>query len=112
MSSLRLLTARIQNITEIMQPHNGVLADMIPPTKHSLRHQPANAHIGLMDGNTFCTTLNPRLFTINLERALTRAEDASQRKLSTVLQIGFKFDSCKEVGLRALGACHYVVSRR
>ena len=37
-----------------------VLQDMIPPKKHLLRHQPVNAQIGLMDGNTFCTTLNPR----------------------------------------------------
>ncbi len=36
------------------------IADMIPPKKHLLRHQPVNAQIGLMDGNTFCTTLEPR----------------------------------------------------
>ena len=40
---------------------------MIPPKKHLLRHQPVNAQIGLMDGNTFCTTLEPRLFTIDLK---------------------------------------------
>ena len=46
--------------------------DMIPPKKHLLRHQPVNAQIGLMDGNTFCTTLEPRLFTIDLKvRLLT-----------------------------------------
>jgi transformation/transcription domain-associated protein len=49
-----------------MSPHKEVLADMIPPKKHLLRHQPVNAQIGLMDGNTFCTTLEPRLFTIDL----------------------------------------------
>ena len=40
---------------------------MIPPKKHLLRHQPVNAQIGLMDGNTFCTTLEPKLFTIDRE---------------------------------------------
>ncbi len=66
MSSLKLL-AEIRNvgIVEVMEPHKEVLQDMIPPKKHLLRHQPVNAQIGLMDGNTFCTTLNPRLFTID-----------------------------------------------
>ncbi|KAL9705143.1 hypothetical protein quinque_008661 [Culex quinquefasciatus] len=65
MSSLRLI-AELQNksVTEVMNPHREVLVDMIPPKKHLLRHQPASAQIGLMDGNTFCTTLEPRLFTI------------------------------------------------
>ena len=55
-----------KSITDVMSPHKEVLADMIPPKKHLLRHQPVNAQIGLMDGNTFCTTLEPRLFTIDL----------------------------------------------
>ena len=55
-----------RTVTEIMEPHKDVLQDMIPPKKHLLRHQPANAQIGLMEGNTFCTTLEPRLFTIDL----------------------------------------------
>ncbi|KAG8225079.1 hypothetical protein J437_LFUL000058 [Ladona fulva] len=67
MHSLEVI-AKIQgrSVTEVMEPHKDVLADMIPPRKHLLRHQPANAQIGLMDGNTFCTTLQPRLFTIDL----------------------------------------------
>lgn len=65
MSSLRLI-AELQGktVTDVMDPHREVLADIIPPKKHLLRHQPASAQIGLMDGNTFCTTLEPRLFTI------------------------------------------------
>lgn len=65
MHSLEVL-ARIQNktVTEVMEPHRELLQDMIPPKKHLLRHQPANVQIGIMDGNTFCTTLEPRLFTI------------------------------------------------
>lgn len=64
-ASLKLI-AELQNksVTEIMDPHREILADIIPPKKHLLRHQPASAQIGLMDGNTFCTTLEPRLFTI------------------------------------------------
>lgn len=66
MQSLRLLAEKQnKSVTEVIKPHKEVLADMIPPKKHLLRHQPANAQIGLMDGNTFCTTLEPRLFTIS-----------------------------------------------
>jgi len=57
-------TMQLKSVSEVMDPHKDVLADIIPPKKHLLRHQPANAQIGLMDGNTFCTTLEPRLFTI------------------------------------------------
>lgn len=66
MSSLKLI-AQLQKKTtfDIMDPHREVLADIIPPKKYLLRHQPASAQIGLMDGNTFCTTLEPRLFTIS-----------------------------------------------
>lgn len=53
-----------KTVVEVMEPHKAVLADMIPPKKHLLRHQSANAQIGLMEGNTFCTTLTPRLFTL------------------------------------------------
>lgn len=68
MSSLKLI-AELQNksVTEVMEPHRVVLAELIPPKKHLLRHQPVSAQIGIMDGNTFCTTLEPRLFTIGME---------------------------------------------
>ena len=49
-----------------MEPHREILADMIPPRKHLLKHQPVSTQIALMDGNTFCTSLSPRLFSINL----------------------------------------------
>lgn len=65
MSSLRLI-AELQGktVTDVMDPHREVLVDIVPPKKYLLRHQPASTQIGLMDGNTFCTTLEPRLFTI------------------------------------------------
>ena len=58
--------AEVQNksVVEIMEPYKDVLAAMIPPKKDLLFHQAANAQIGLMEGNTFCTTLTPRLFTL------------------------------------------------
>lgn len=91
MSSLRLI-AELQNksVTEVMNPHREVLVDMIPPKKHLLRHQPASAQIGLMDGNTFCTTLEPRLFTIgkfvifSLTATLHAEPCASHQSLSDI----------------------------
>lgn len=55
-----------KSVTDIMDPHREILADMIPPKKHLLKHQPVSTQIALMDGNTFCTSLKPRLFSINL----------------------------------------------
>lgn len=55
-----------KNIHALMEPHKALLEDMIPPKKHLLRHQPVNTQIALMDGNTFCTSLSPRLFTMDL----------------------------------------------
>ncbi len=74
MNSLQVLAKTMnQGVTDIMEPHKDVLQDMIPPKKHLLRHQPLNAQIGLMEGNTFCTTLEPRLFTIDLNTVEDRA---------------------------------------
>ena len=51
MASLQLLAQTMgRSITSIMEVHKDVLQDMIPPKKHLLRHQPANAQIGLMVG--------------------------------------------------------------
>lgn len=123
MASLRQL-AEIQNktVTEVMEPHKEVLADMIPPRKHLLRHQPANAQIGLMDGTTFCTALNPRLFTIDPNVAehkvffqelmgLCEADEATLSKLSCYKSVT-NLMPLRKSALRALAASHYLVSCR
>uniref|UniRef100_A0A0K2TN82 Transformation/transcription domainassociated proteinlike [Nasonia vitripennis] n=1 Tax=Lepeophtheirus salmonis TaxID=72036 RepID=A0A0K2TN82_LEPSM len=119
MSSLQLLS-KIQTkpITEIMEPHKDVLSDMIPPKKHLLRHQPVNAQIGLMDGNTFCTTLEPRLFTIDLKivehkvfftelLSLCENDDQSLQKLPCYKTIS-NLVPLRKSALKALAACHYI----
>ncbi|GFG36813.1 hypothetical protein Cfor_08647 [Coptotermes formosanus] len=123
MHSLEVL-ARIQSktVTEVMEPHKEVLQDMIPPKKHLLRHQPANAQIGIMDGNTFCTTLEPRLFTIDLSigehrvffhelLSLCEAEDAVLNKLPCYKSVS-NLVPLRKSALRALAACHYIQSCR
>ena len=110
------LTGR--SVTDVMSPHKDVLADMIPPKKHLLRHQPVNAQIGLMDGNTFCTTLEPRLFTIDLTvlehkvfftelLALCDSDDQSLQKYSCYKNVS-NLVPLRQSALKALAACHYM----
>lgn len=119
MSSLKLI-AELQNktVTDVMDPHREVLADIIPPKKHVLCQQPASAQIGLMDGNTFCTTLNPRLFTIDLSNQyhnyffkevsnLCEAEDQYLNKLDCYKNVT-NLVPLRTSALKALAACHYI----
>lgn len=120
LETLAKVTGR--SVTSIMEPHKEVLQDMIPPKKHLLRHQPANAQIGLMDGNTFCTTLNPRLFTIDLSigehsvyftelQNLCDAEDSVLLKLPCYKSVT-NLLPLRKSALRALGACSYISNKR
>ncbi|XP_013100353.2 transcription-associated protein 1 [Stomoxys calcitrans] len=119
MASLKYI-AQLQNrtVSEVMDPHKEVLADIIPPKKHLLRHQPVNAQIGLMEGNTFCTTLEPRLFTIDLTNSyhklffhelltLSEAEDATLMKLDCYKNVN-NLVPLRISALKALAACHYI----
>lgn len=67
MHSLRVI-AEVGNksVTQIIEPHKDLLADYVPLRKHVLRHQPVLCQIGLLDGNTFCITLEPRLFSYGI----------------------------------------------
>ncbi|KAL9917178.1 transcription-associated protein Nipped-A isoform 1-T1 [Glossina fuscipes fuscipes] len=119
MASLKYI-ATLQNrtVSDVMDPHKDVLADIIPPKKHLLRHQPVNAQIGLMEGNTFCTTLEPRLFTINLANSyhklffhelitLSEAEDSALFKLDCYKNVS-NLIPLRISALKALAACHYI----
>ncbi|CAH1788418.1 unnamed protein product [Owenia fusiformis] len=118
MYALKVLSKTMdKTITDIMEPHKDVLQDMIPPKKHLLRHQPANAQIGLMDGNTFCTTLEPRLFTIDLNIVkhkvfftellnLCEAEDQILLKLPCYKSVT-NLVPLRTSAMKALAACHY-----
>ncbi|XP_049825027.1 transcription-associated protein 1 isoform X2 [Aethina tumida] len=123
MASLRLLAEKQEkSVTEVMEPFKEVLADMVPPKKHLLRHQPAIAQMGLMDGNMFCTTLTPRLFTIdvnikehkNFIDDLKHLCDTEETKLNTFAcyKSITNFIPLKSSALRVLSACHYIESQR
>ncbi|XP_028263433.1 transformation/transcription domain-associated protein [Parambassis ranga] len=111
-----------KSVTVIMEPHKEVLQDMVPPKKHLLRHQPANAQIGLMEGNTFCTTLQPRLFTMDLSVMehkvfytellnLCEAEDAALMKLPCYKSLP-SLVPLRIAALNALAACNYLPQSR
>ncbi|XP_013874747.1 transformation/transcription domain-associated protein isoform X2 [Austrofundulus limnaeus] len=111
-----------KSVTVIMEPHKEVLQDMVPPKKHLLRHQPANAQIGLMEGNTFCTTLQPRLFTMDLNVIehkvfytellnLCEAEDAALTKLPCYKSLP-SLVPLRIAALNALAACNYLPQSR
>lgn len=119
MSSLRQI-ARLQNttVTEVMLPHKAVLEDIVPPKKHLLKHQPAGAQIGLMDANTFCTTLEPKLFTLDINISthnaffrevvtLAEVDDVALSKLDCFRNIT-NLIPLRKSALRALAACHYL----
>lgn len=91
---------------------------MVPPKKHLLKHQPAIAQMGLMDGNMFCTTLTPRLFTIDMSIkehnlfiadliSLCNTEDSKLNNLSCYKNIT-NFIPLRISALRVLAACHYL----
>ncbi|CAH3023319.1 unnamed protein product [Porites evermanni] len=107
-----------RSVHSIMLPHKTILEDMIPPKKHLLRHQPVNTQIALMDGNTFCTTLTPRLFTMDLTimehkvffhelLSLCEADDSQLLKLPCYKTVQ-SLTPLRKSALNALTACHYI----
>eukprot|EP00794_Sanderia_malayensis_P003406 gene3406-3896_t len=111
-----------KSVYTLMEPHKALLEDMIPPKKHLLRHQPANTQIALMDGNTFCTSLSPRLFTMDLTiiehkvfftelYTLCEADDSQLMKLPCYKNVP-KFAQLRVSALAALTSCHYIVQAR
>ncbi|XP_050062544.1 transformation/transcription domain-associated protein-like [Aphis gossypii] len=107
-------------VTQVMEPHKERLSEIIPLRKHLLRHQGFKAQIGMMEGNTFCTSLLPRLFTIDLNikehnlfyhevSNLCEASDSVMSKLP-----GYKTMNpeqmllLRQAGIRALAACYYI----
>ncbi|KAF0288488.1 Transformation/transcription domain-associated protein [Amphibalanus amphitrite] len=122
MHSLELLAGLLgRSTSELIGPHKETLADMVPPKKHLVRQQPANAQIGIMDGNTFCYSLQPRLFTIDLNISehkvffselfsLCEADDASLLKLPCYKSINLT--SIRQSALRCLAECYYIPNYR
>ncbi|KAI5692204.1 hypothetical protein M8J75_004578 [Diaphorina citri] len=55
-----------KSIVEVMEPHRDIVNLTIPPKKLNITDYSANAQIGLMEANTFCQSLTPRFFTMDI----------------------------------------------
>ncbi|OQR70315.1 Transformation/transcription domain-associated protein-like [Tropilaelaps mercedesae] len=120
MSSLQMLSeVTKRTITDIMLPHKDLLQDMVPPKKHILKHQPVNAQIGIMEGNTFCTTLQPRLFTLDLNQNehkiffqellyLCDSEDQTIMKIACYKNSQGQLGALRKAALNCLATLHYI----
>ncbi|CAK8696388.1 unnamed protein product [Clavelina lepadiformis] len=111
-----------KSVTDIMIPHQSVLADMIPPRKHLLRHQPVNTQIGLIEGNTFCNSLQPRLFTLDLNVKehkvfftelynICEADDHALRKLACYKNVQ-SLIPLRSSAMKALSVLYYIAQVR
>lgn len=123
MDSLKQI-ARLQNVpvAEIMMPHKDVLEDIVPPKKHLLKHQPAGAQIGLMDACVFCTTIEPKLFELDIQIVthkyffhevvtLAEVDDIFLSKLDCFKNIS-NLIPLRKSALKALASCHYLGHER
>ena len=107
-----------KGVTKLMEPHIPLLTDTIPPKKQLLRHQPANVQIGLMEGNTFCTTLEPKLYKLDVGLqehyyflnelvGLVNNDDTQLRKVPCYKNVT-NLIPIRKAAIKALSACHYV----
>lgn len=123
MDSLKQI-AKLQNlsVSEVMMPHKDVLEDIVPPKKHLLKHQPAGAQIGLMDACVFCTTIEPKLFELDINIVthkyfftevvtLAEVDDIFLSKLDCFKNIT-NLIPLRKSALRALASCHYLGQER
>lgn len=109
-------------LSELITPHKDVLQDMLPPKKHLLRHQPINAQIGIMEGNTFCAAIDDRFsITVNsvvehkiyFEELLNicEADDAALHKYPCY-KSATSLAPLRCSAMRALACCHHIEDKR
>lgn len=129
MKSLELI-ARLasKSAAEIMEPHRDVLKTLLPflatPQDsdklpiHALEKQPVRTQIGIIHGSTFCTNLEPKVFTIDTSISehkyyvdqLTRiceSEDAALKKLQCYANVT-NLAPVRTAALHALASLHYL----
>ncbi|KAH9524764.1 hypothetical protein Btru_027783 [Bulinus truncatus] len=111
-----------KTVTEIMEPHKELLGEMIPPKKHLLRNIALVSQIGLMEGYTFCVTLEPRLFNFDINQVehtvffnevfhICDVEEAVLIKQACYKNIT-NLVPLKKSALKALAACNLVLSKK
>ncbi|XP_035826346.1 transformation/transcription domain-associated protein isoform X2 [Aplysia californica] len=123
MKSLKVLAeVTKKSVTEIMAPHKELLQQMVPPKKLLLRHIALNSQIGIMEGYTFCVTLEPRLFNFDSSQVehgvffhevlnICDVEDAVLMK-QPCYKNATNLVPLKKSALRALAACNLVLNKK
>ncbi|XP_055874365.1 transformation/transcription domain-associated protein-like isoform X5 [Biomphalaria glabrata] len=123
MKSLKILSeVTKKTVTEIMEPHKELLADMIPPKKHLLRNIALVSQIGLMEGYTFCVTLEPRLFNFDANQVEHTVFFNEVFHMCDVEENVLMKQACyknitnlvplKKSALKALAACNLVLNKK
>lgn len=129
MKSIELI-AKLANksAAEIMEPHREVLKTMLPflPTQqegdkqpvHTLERQPVRTQIGIIHGSTFCTNLEPKVFTIDTSVTehkyyvdqlirICESDDATLKKLQCYANVT-NLAPVRTAALHALASLHYL----
>lgn len=129
MRSIEII-AKLSNrsAAQIMEPHREVLKTMLPflatqqendkQPVHALEKQPVRTQIGIIHGSTFCTNLEPKVFTIDTSISehkfyvdqLTRiceSDDISLKKLQCYANVT-NLAPVRTAALHALASLHYL----
>lgn len=56
-----------KKLIELLEQHRDIVHMNIPPKKLNITDYSANAQIGIMEANTFCQSLTPRFFTMDIQ---------------------------------------------
>lgn len=129
MKSIELI-AKLSNKSpaQIIEPHREVLRTMLPflatqqdPEKqpvHILEKQPVRSQIGIIHGSTFCTNLEPKVFTIDTSinehrfyvdqlMRICESDDQSLKKLQCYVNVT-NLTPVRTAALHALASLHYL----
>lgn len=131
MKSIELI-AKLSKVdaAEIMEPHREVLKTMLPfltpqhdtdkerQAVHQLFKQPVRSQIGIIHGSTFCTNLEPKVFTIDTNLSehksyveelirICQSDDVSLKKLQCYANVT-NLAPVRSAALHALASLHYL----
>uniref|UniRef100_A0A8D8QZ10 Transformation/transcription domain-associated protein n=1 Tax=Cacopsylla melanoneura TaxID=428564 RepID=A0A8D8QZ10_9HEMI len=107
-----------KSVGEIMEPHRDIVTMNIPPKKLNITDYSANAQIGLMEANTFCQSLTPRFFSIDVNENdhhsffqhvynICESSDQALIKMPCYKSVD-SLVPLRKAAMRALASWHYV----
>lgn len=117
-----------KSVAQIMEPHRHILKTMLPFLSsqqegerqpiHALEKQPVRNQIGVIHGSTFCTNLEPNVFTIDtsirehtyyVEQLVSICEndDTNLKKLQCYANVS-NLAPVRTAALHALASLHYL----